>query len=192
MIAELDHEVGRVLDAVETSTDADNTYVILAGDNGLAVGRHGLMGKQNLYDHSLRVPLIIRGPGVPRNQRTAALCHLMDVCPTVAGLAGVSMPTGLEARNLQPLFRRPSGKVRNFVVSAYRGVQRAIRTDRYKLIVYNVGGTKTTQIFDLVADPHELHNLASDAKHERRIAELTRLLRQELDAAGDPDARAWG
>ena len=72
---------GRILTALEESGQADNTIIVFSGDNGLAVGQHGLMGKQNLYDHSLRVPLIIAGPGIPENQRTDSLCYLSGYLP---------------------------------------------------------------------------------------------------------------
>lgn len=194
MISEVDHEIGRVLDALDRSGEAANTYVIFAGDNGLAVGRHGLLGKQSLYDHSVRVPLVIAGPGVPKGRRAEPLCHLMDICPTVLELAGVPAPSAIEARSLKPLLDDPRAPLRDAAVYAYRSFQRAIRTERWKLILYNAGGVRTTQLFDLREDPHELKNLAGDASQAARVRELTALLQRQLTGAGDTvrlDAAEW-
>jgi arylsulfatase A-like enzyme len=189
MISEVDEQIGRILDAVD-----ENTYVIFAADNGLAVGQHGLLGKQNLYDHSWRMPLVISGPGVPKNRRAGTLCHLMDLCPTIAEFVGVKMPADIDARSLIPALHRDSAIIRDSVVAPYREVQRAVRTDRWKLILYNVEGRKTTQLFDLNADPLEMNNLAGQAEHAGRVADLKAILRRQLKEAGDPtdlDANAW-
>jgi arylsulfatase A-like enzyme len=187
MVSEVDAQIGRVLDAVEASPDAANTYIVFAGDNGLAVGCHGLLGKQNLYDHSLRVPLIISGPGVPKDARADTLCHLMDVCPTVLDLAGVACE-GLDGRSLRPVLRDEKHRVRDQIVAAYRDVQRAVRTEDQKLILYSVNGTRTTQLFDLRRDPDEMNNLA--AREPTRVRELASLLNIGLTAAGD-DGWKW-
>jgi arylsulfatase A-like enzyme len=189
MISEVDHQIGRILDAVGRSA-----WVVFASDNGLAVGQHGLMGKQNLYDHSWRVPMIISGPNVPRNRRADTLCYLMDLCPTILEIAGVPVPSGLEARSLRPSLENPDASVRDCVIGAYRQVQRAIRTDQWKLILYNVAGQRTTQLFDLRTDPLETKNLADRPELSPRIAELTALLQRELKEAGDGtdlNAPAW-
>jgi len=181
MVSEVDANIGRVLDALEQSGAAPNTCIIFAADNGLAVGRHGLLGKQNLYDHSLRVPLVIAGPGIPQGKRNPGLCHLMDIGPTILDLAGLSAPSGIDGRSLKPVWNGANG--REAVVSAYRHFQRAIRTDRWKLILYNVGGRKTTQLFDLRADPDEMRNRA-DAE-PKMVASLTSQLQRMLTEAGD-------
>ena len=94
MISEVDAQIGRVLDTVEQSGQAENTYIIWAGDNGLAVGQHGLFGKQNMYDHSLRVPMVISGPGIAGGRKVDGMCHVMDLCPTICDLAGVPRAAG--------------------------------------------------------------------------------------------------
>jgi arylsulfatase A-like enzyme len=189
MISEVDHQIGRILDAVD-----EDTYIVFAGDNGLAVGQHGLMGKQNLYDHSWRVPLVVSGPGIPRDRRAGTLCHIMDLCPTIAEFAGVRMPPDIDGRTLRPALHGQDATVRESVVAPYREVQRAIRTDRWKLILYNVAARKTTQLFDLRRDPLEMTNLADRAEHAGRIAELKASLQRHLKAAGDRtdlDSPAW-
>ena len=189
MISEVDAQIGRILDAVD-----EQTYIVFAGDNGLAVGQHGLVGKQSLYDHSWRVPLVISGPGIPRNQRADTLCYLMDVCPTVAEIAGVPMPSDIDGRSLRPALRDGKAVIRDSVVAPYREVQRAIRTNEWKLILYNVAGQKTTQLFNLKNDPLEMTNLANHPGHAARIAELKASLQRQLTDAGDKtdlDAPLW-
>jgi len=194
MITEVDYQIGRVLAALVQSGEADNTYVIFTADNGLAVGQHGLLGKQNLYDHSMRVPLVIAGPGVKKGQHTDGLCYLMDVCPTVLELAGVEPPEGIAGRSLRPMMKDPEASIREEVVMAYRHYQRGIRTRKWKLILYNVGGEKHTQLFDMECDPLERQDLSGEAAHAARITELRALLAQRLKEYGDRtdlDAAVW-
>ncbi|MFN0165793.1 MAG: sulfatase-like hydrolase/transferase [Bryobacteraceae bacterium] len=194
MISEVDHNIGRILDALEASGEADNTFIVFAGDNGLAVGRHGLFGKQNLYEHSLRVPLVISGPGLPRGKRSLALCHIMDICPTILDLAGVPIPREIESRSLGPVLRDPQTRHRDAIVFGYANLQRGIRDERWKLLEYNVAGKRTTQLFDLKNDPWEMNNLAAAASGQPRIASMRERLKRELRAAGDIvdlDAAEW-
>ena len=92
MITHLDAETGRLLDVLERRGLIDDTIIVMAGDNGLAVGQHGLMGKQNLYEHSVRVPLIFAGPGVPRGETRDSYAYLLDIFPTLCDLADVPDP----------------------------------------------------------------------------------------------------
>lgn len=183
MVTAVDHEIGRILDAVDKTGDAANTYVFFAGDNGLAVGQHGLLGKQNLYDHSWRVPLIVRGPGVPKGKRVASLTYHMDICPSICKVAGVAPPPGVEA---QPLDWDNKSPKRPYVVGAYRNFQRAIRDQQWKLIEYNVQGKRTTQLFDLKSDPLEMRNLADDPRQKDRIAAMRANLQSEMTKVNDP------
>lgn len=176
LIAYVDEQVGRVLDALDESGEADNTLVVFFADHGLAVGQHGLMGKQNLYDHSLRVPLIFRGPGVPQNQQAHTLCALADIFPTVCELAGQETPPTVEGHSLVPAMRDPSRSIREVLHFAYKDVQRAVRKDGFKRIDYTVGGVRTTQLFDLAKDPGETRNLADDPAHRETFDRLGREL----------------
>ena len=110
MITHLDDQIGRVLDALEASGRAEETIVVLAGDNGLAVGRHGLFGKQNLYDHSVRVPLLMAGPGVPEGARCDAFAYLFDIFPTLCELAGTETPASVEGTSLVRAMRGGAGR----------------------------------------------------------------------------------
>ena len=193
MISHLDFHMGRVLKALEESGQAENTIVVFAGDNGLAVGQHGLLGKQNLYDHSVRVPLVIGGPGVPKGGKTDSLCYLLDIFPTLCDLTGTAAPKTVEGKSLAPLFRNPKARVRDSVFLAYRHFQRGVRTDDWKLILYNVGGKQTTQLFDLRNDPWEIKDLA--AREPGRVKEMRGLLKQWMKQVEDPldlDKPDWG
>jgi arylsulfatase A-like enzyme len=195
MITHLDAEIGRVLETLERTGRSDNTIIILAGDNGLAIGRHGLMGKQNLYDHSLHVPLIMRGPGIPRGEQREVLCYLLDIYPTICDLVGIPIPDSVEGRSLLPAIRDASCVVRDALWFAYRDVQRSVQDNRYKLIEYVVDGHRTTQLFDLGADRWELDNVAGRPGSEEPLRHLRRQLvrwRDELDDPADPFWAAYG
>jgi arylsulfatase A-like enzyme len=180
----LDAQVGRILDALRASGQYENTLIVFAADHGLAIGSHGLFGKQNLYDHSMRAPLIIAGPGVPRGRQVDAFAYLLDIFPTLGELARVPAPEGSEGLSLAPVLdgRRPS--VRESVFTAYGRVQRALRDERWKLIVYP--RINKTQLFDLRSDPAERLDLANDPSRAGEVRRLTGQLREWQGRLGDP------
>ncbi len=195
MITHVDAQIGRVLEALERTGQAENTIIVFAGDNGLAVGQHGLLGKQNMYEHSVRVPLVIGGAGLPKGRQSGALCYLYDVFPTLCDLTGTKTPETVEGSSLTPILRGNADKVRDSMFFAYRDFQRAVKTRRWKLILYNAGGRKTTQLFDLHNDPAEMKNLAADPGQEARIRELTALMKswmKKTDDHVDLDKPDWG
>ena len=184
MITHVDAEMGRVMETLRERGFAENTVIVFAGDNGLAVGRHGLMGKQNMYDHSVHVPLIMCGPGIPQGERRDAYCYLLDIFPTLCELAVVPAPETVEGRSLVPVMENPDHRVRDTLLFAYRGFQRSVQDARYKLIEYVVNGERATQLFDLVDDPWETNNLADDpacAEHVARLRKALARWRDELD-----------
>jgi arylsulfatase A-like enzyme len=193
MISHLDNEVGRVLDALKATKEFENTIVVFAGDNGLAIGRHGLMGKQSNYDHSIHVPLMFMGPGVPRGQKREAYAYLLDIYPTLCDLIGLERPSSVEGQSLVPALKDPDERIRDHLLFAYRDVQRSVMEGRFKLIEYVVDGTRTTQLFDLVADPMEQHNLAGQRKYSKKIEDLRGKLRgwKKWDDRGESFWRAF-
>ena len=195
MITHLDAQIGRVLAALDESGETANTIVVFAGDNGLAVGRHGLFGKQNLYDHSVRVPLVLSGPGIPRGRRNSSLCYLLDVFPTLCELTGVATPPTVEGRSIAAAFGRPRARLRDSLFFAYRSFQRAVRTDEWKLIRYNAGGRENTQLFNIESDPWEITNLVGETRHAARLKEMKALLKDWMKKVDDPldlDKPNWG
>ncbi|MBN1511608.1 MAG: sulfatase-like hydrolase/transferase [Phycisphaerae bacterium] len=190
LIALIDEHVGRLLAALEETGQADNTLIVFSGDNGLAVGQHGLMGKQNLYEHSVRVPLVMAGPGVPEEQTSSTFCYLHDLFPTLCELAGLTIPPTVEGRSLVPALRDPSAAIRDTLHFAYRDVQRGVRVGDDKLIEYTVNGVRNTQLFDLASDPRETRNLAADPGCEETLDALRNRLgewRTEMNDVG-----VWG
>jgi len=183
LISHMDAQVGRLLEALSRHGLAENTIVVFASDNGLALGSHGLLGKQNLYDHSTRVPLIVAGPGIPQGN-SAALVYLFDLAPTVLGLAGVEGPAGMDGTDLAPLWKGEQDAVRTLLMTAYRGTQRAVQDGRWKLIHYPL--LDHSQLFDLQEDPYELDNLATDSTHRARRIALMDSMRALQQRFGDP------
>jgi arylsulfatase A-like enzyme len=182
-ISYLDAQVGRILDALAASPYAANTFVVFSADSGVARGSHGLIGKQNVDEHSVRVPLVISGPGVKPGQRTDAMCYLFDVLPTLGKLCSVPAPATSEGTEFTATLSDPRRPARPQLMFAYRKVQRAIREDRWKLIRYPE--VDRTQLFDLESDPHETKDLADRPEHAARIRELMAALVKEQKQFGD-------
>lgn len=178
-----DSQCGRVIAALKEAGQFDNTIFIVAGDNGLSLGEHGLIGKQNVYENGgMHVPLIFAGKGVPKGD-TRAFAYLMDVYPTMCELAGIPVPEGLDARSLVPVIRGKQASVRDVMFTAYKNVQRSIRNDRWHLMLYPEVGV--TQLFDLERDPHEMHNLADNPEYAGKIRELTAMMEETRAKLGD-------
>ena len=186
IITHLDAQIGRILETLDREGLTKDTLVIFAADNGLAIGQHGLLGKQNLYDHSIRVPLIMAGPGIPAGQRTESMVYSFDIFPTMFELLGLPVPATVDGKSFASILKDPKRKTRDTLVHAYRHFQRAVRTSRWKFIRYNVNGTQTRQLFDLQADPWEMKNLAADPDLAETVNQLDALLRMGLKQAGDP------
>jgi len=190
MITHLDAQLGRVMDTLEQKGLLDNTIIVFAGDNGLAVGCHGLMGKQNLYEHSVRVPLIFAGPGIPAGTRTDAFAYLLDIFPTLTELIGVETPGSVEGKSLVPAMQ-DDATVREDLYLAYTDKIRGVRTREYKLIEYRTDDMIRTQLFDLADDPAELCDLNQAAHMQDTLSRLrARLL--ALRDEWDDTASQWG
>lgn len=182
LITYMDAQIGRILDALEQSGKGSNTYVILTADHGLAVGEHGLMGKQNMYDCSLRMPLMIAGPGIPAGKRVDELVYQHCLYGTTCDLAGIPIPMTVEFRSLAPLLRASGEPLYDTVFSYYLGFQRMVRTKTHKLIVYPE--IKRVQVFDIANDPWEMHDLAAEtsaAGIRRDLMQRLQQLQKELD-----------
>lgn len=191
MISHLDHEFGRLLDALEEQGRLKDTIVVFTGDNGLAVGQHGFMGKEDLYEHSIRVPLIVAGAGVPQNRRCDAFVYLYDIFPTLCEAAGIPVPETVDGRSFLDCVHHPEKGHREELYLAFTEQVRGIKTARYKLLEYAVTG-RTTQLFDLKEDPMETRDLAGDPAYAPVIDELRGALfrlRDEWEDRKHPSGR---
>lgn len=188
MITHLDDRIGDLFAALEDSGQAENTVVVFAGDNGLAVGQHGLLGKQSLYDHSVRVPLIFAGPGVPEYVQRDDFCCLYQIYATLCDLAGVETPGSVEGDSLAAAFCGDQVGGEELYL-AYTELHRAVRTRQHKLICCRVDGQETVQLFDLAEDPYEMDDL-SESQPELRDALYARLVAAS-EESGEM-ATPWG
>ncbi|NOY75443.1 MAG: sulfatase-like hydrolase/transferase [Kiritimatiellaeota bacterium] len=192
MISHLDFELGRVVASLKKSGMFEDTIIILAGDNGLALGQHGLFGKQNCYEHSVRVPLIFAGPGIPGGRRTDAFVYLLDVFPTICALLGLEIPDSVEGLDLTNAMVSPGAAAREKLFFAYSEFQRAVKTGKHKLVEYVVDGKHNmTQLFDLEKDPWELTNLSGEPEYAGILKESRRALRECAEEWDDPKS-SWG
>jgi len=183
LIAHMDEQIGRIFKTLNKSGYAKNTLIIYAADQGLAVGSHGLLGKQSLYEHSMGCPLVFAGPGIPKGKSTQALSYLLDIFPTVCALTGIQAPAGIEGENLQDIWDGKVEKVRDSVFLSFSTIQRSVQDERWKLIRYPQ--IDHTQLFDLKNDPDELHNLADDPAQAGRVEQMLDLLKKWQQKVGD-------
>jgi len=183
-IAYLDAQFGRAVQALKDAGEYDNTIFVIAGDNGLSLGEHGLLGKQNLYEFGgMHVPLVFAGPGIPKGE-TKALAYLMDIFPTVYDLAGIDLKSNVDGKSLAHVIRHESTRVRDFLFTAYEKGQRAVTDGRWKLIRYP--HIDKTQLFDLQQDAHEERDLALVPEHAERVRVMLTKLEELQRDCDDP------
>ena len=188
IITHMDAQVGRILDALEKSGKADDTCVFFSADNGLAVGHHGLMGKQNLYDHSIRVPLIVAGPGIKKNKKIDTPVYLQDIMPSTLELAGVEKPDYVQFNSLMPLIRGRARPPYDAIYGGYLAVARMVTQAGYKLLLFPK--VKKVFLFNLKKDPQEMTNLAEQREHKKRVKRLfAKLLELQIQTGDELDLK---
>lgn len=183
LITHMDAEIGRIFEALRETGQWDDTIIVFAADNGLAMGSHGLLGKQSLYEHSFRVPLIMAGPSIPQGA-SDALTYLYDLTPTLLELAGAPSLPRMDGKNLAPIWKGERTQVRETLFTAYHDAIRAVRDDTWKLIRYP--HLHHTQLFNLREDPHEINNRADDSEQQARVAAMMELLEVWQAEMDDP------
>jgi arylsulfatase A-like enzyme len=183
IISHMDTQIGRIIDALEKSGKMDNTYIFFTADHGLACGHHGLMGKQNMYDHSVRPPMMVVGPDVPKNKRVDAMVYLQDIMPSTLELANFEKPKYVEFNSLMPLVRGNRKSNYDAIYGAYRGLQRMVRTDDFKLIVYP--GAKKVLLYNLKEDPLEMNDISECPTSKERVKKMYALLIEQQEIMGD-------
>lgn len=209
----IDIQIGRVLERLQSTGQLDNTWVIYTSDHGMAIGRHGLQGKQNLYEHTWRVPLIVRGPGVAAGSRAPGHVYLMDLLATLCDICDIEPPDTNEGLSFRPVLQGRQPSIRDVLYGVYAGGtkpgMRCVRRGPWKLIKYDAldGAVQETQLFQLEQNPHEFllnhhvdtvlaltghtpqphqRNLAGDPAYAARLAEMEQLLVEEQQRLGDP------
>jgi choline-sulfatase len=216
-IENIDMQIGSVLDKLEEMGELENTYIFFTADHGISVGRHGLTGKQNLYEHTWRVPFIVRGPGIRAGSRAPGNIYLMDVLPTLCELAGIDQAETMDGTSFWPVLLGKKESIRDVMYGAYCGGtkpgMRAVKKGPWKLIKYDVldGQVRETQLFNLEKNPKEFllqhhdpavealtgakpgplqFNLADDPTYAAKLKEMEALLQKEMEKWGDP-YRLW-
>lgn len=198
-ISFLDTQVGRVIQALKDNGTYDQTLIVFSSDSGLAVGCHGLMGKQNVYDEDgLHVPFIISGKVNGKGRRVDALSYIHDIFPTLCDLAGIEKPESATGKSLAPVLRGEKQQVRHATYHAYRQHQRAYRKGDYKLIEYVrapdrdgknkvefMAGSRVTQLFNVKTDPWETTDLSFQPAQRQRVALMRKEMREQAEALGD-------
>jgi arylsulfatase A-like enzyme len=195
-ITGLDFHVGRLLAALDEKGLTRDTIVMFSADQGIAIGSHGLLGKQSLYDAAMKSPVVFAGPGIPQG-RSDALVYLLDIYPTVCELVGAKAPQGIDGQSFAPVLTGKSKVARPELFFSYRNVQRAFRDARWKVIRYPE--VNVTQLFDLESDPDEMRDLAGDPSQVKLRDEMLARLKAAQEKYGDtfplavpsPKPAAW-
>ena len=184
MITHLDEQVGRVLDALQKTSHADNTIVIYSADHGLAMGSHGLLGKQNVYEQSMRCPLIIRGPGIPKGTSNDSFTYIHDLYATICEYAGVELQGATDSRSLIPIIQGNEERVRELCFLPFQDNQRTVSDGRWKLHIYPKINHQL--LFDLSADPDEMNNLVGNPEHSLEQSRMMKLMEDCRNRLDDP------
>ncbi len=183
IITHMDHQIGRILEALEKTGKADNTYIFFTADHGLACGQHGLLGKQNMYDHSIRPPLLVCGPGVAANSKIDAKVYLQDIMPTSLELAGAQVPSFVQFKSLLPLMQGKKQQSYDSIYCGYLSLQRMVIQGDYKLILYP--NVPKKRLYNLAADPQEMNDLSGDPQYLQTMKDLFAEFRQLQTETGD-------
>jgi len=184
MITHVDDQIGKIIKTLKETGEYDNTIIIYTADNGLAVGQHGMMGKQNLYEHSIGIPMVIVGPGIPKKMKRGAFLYLFDLFPTLCEIIDLEAPTTIQGRSFANIILEDKN-FRGNMVYGYKEYMRAYRDDNLKLIEYYVNGERNSQLFDLMNDPLEKVNLFSHANHKSTYFNLKKNMLNQMVQLND-------
>jgi arylsulfatase A-like enzyme len=171
LITHLDAQIGGIIDGLEATGKMDNTYIIFTADHGLAMGRHGLLGKQSLFDHSIRPPFMIVGPDIPKNKKVDADIYLQDAMATSLELAGIDKPEYVFFNSILGLANGAQTESNyDAIYNGYTNNQRMIRKKGFKLIVYPK--LNKLLLFNMNKDPEEMNDLAALPEYQDKITAL--------------------
>ena len=203
----IDIQLGKVLKKLETMGELENTYIVYTADHGISIGRHGLTGKQNLYEHTWRVPFIVKGPGIKADMRAEGNIYLLDVLPTLCDLAGIEIPETVQGKSFKTVLLGKESTIRDVMYGVYCGGtkpgMRTVKMGDWKLIKYDMmdGAVRETQLFNLAENPNEYlpehgktgemqTNLASHPKYADTLKMMEALLLEQMEINNDP-YRFW-
>jgi len=185
IITHMDQQIGRIIAHLKETGQDKNTYIVFSADHGLSVGHHGLVGKQNMYDHSMRVPLIVVGPNIPENEKREMQIYLQDIMATTLDLAEIDKPDYVEFNSLIPYIKNESlESAYSEIYGAYRHLQRMVRTNKYKLIVYPAA--EKILLYDIENDPEELNDLSENSEYDEVVKKLAGRLKKQQELMDDP------
>lgn len=185
IITHMDEQIGRIITHLKETGQDKNTYILFSADHGLAIGNHGLMGKQNMYDHSMRVPCILVGPDIPLNEKREMQIYLQDLMATSLDIAGIEKPEYIDFNSLMPLIQNSEAKSPySEIYGAYINLQRMVRTDTFKLIVYPKANK--IRLFNVQEDPDEINDLADNPEFKMVKMELAERLKKQQLLMNDP------
>lgn len=203
IITHLDAQIGRVIASLKANGQYENTLIVFAGDSGLGVGNHGLLGKQNIYDEDgVHIPLILAGGAVTqKGKRIDAFTYTHDIFPTVCDWVNIPIPASVSGQSMTPLIRGEQKQGRNYTYHAYKQFQRAYRKGDFKLIEYvrakdfnkKIGefeaGSRVTQLFNIRQDPWETQDLSFFPQYQSTIQAMRFELQQKAIELGDRKER---
>lgn len=184
LITHLDEQVGRIMQALKQSVHAENTIIVYTADHGLAMGSHGLLGKQNIYEQSMSCPLILSGPGLPQGRSSNAFTYVHDLYATICDFAGLETPRGVDSQSLAPLMSGEVDSVRKSLFLPFQDNQRSVRDEIWKLHVYPP--IQHQLLFNLAHDPHEMTNLAEDPSCAEELQRMLGWMEAWRSELGDP------
>lgn len=195
MITHLDYEIGRLLDALEKSGEAENTIIVFTGDNGLAVGQHGWLGKEDIYEHGVRIPLILAGPGIAQNVKNDAYVYLYDIFPTLCEKTGIDIPDSVDGKSFAHLLDGQHGdSFRDELYLIFDQFVRGIKDNEFKLIEYRNGDSeedKWTFLYNIKNDPWETENLADREEYQNKVSEMREKILRHRDE-WEEQSHPWG
>ncbi|MCP4174580.1 MAG: sulfatase [Fuerstiella sp.] len=178
----VDHQVGRLIDALDDKTFGDNTIIVLWSDHGWHLGEKQHWGKWTGWERSTRVPLIVVPPGKLANRFASAgsRCDvpvsLIDLFPTLTEMCNVTPPDELDGKSLVPLLRQPAGTADRQAVTTFGPGNVSLRTDRYRYLRYSDG---SEELYDHDTDPHEWQNHAAKSDLRSLLNRLRQLIPPE-------------
>ena len=184
LVTHLDEQVGRILSALKKSGHADNTIVVYTADHGLAMGSHGLLGKQNLYEQSMQCPLILSGPGIPKGKSSDAFTYVHDLYATLCSFAKVVPENKIDSEDLTAIIQGNSKMVRKSLFLPFQDNQRTVNDGQWKLHIYPQVNHQL--LFNLKDDPHEMRNLSDNPKYANELKQMKRVMSAWREFLQDP------